>query len=167
MNWIPIVVFFALRLPQNAPFSYDRATPEEVVDKVHQATQLLREQGEAGLTILRDSTSDFNWKDTYVFVVNCQADVVLANPVFPEREGGDIKQHSDYNGKRYGVELCEKANPQGIWIEYVWPKPGSNKSARKISYVVALEELPYQVGAGIYNDSISLEALNKLVVNYH
>lgn len=140
-----------------------QATPVEVILKVRKAAALLADQGEAGLEAIRDSESEFTWKDTYIFVVNCNADLVMANPAFPERQGGDIKQHTDYNGKQYGLELCETAKqPGGNWVEYVWPRPGGGKPSRKISYVTAVEGLPFQVGAGIYNETITLAELKQV-----
>ena len=141
----------------------EQAAPLEVISKVRKAAALLKSQGPAGLEVIRDRTSEFTWKDTYIFVVNCDADVVMANSAFPKRQGGDIKQHTDYDGKQYGRELCATAKqPGGGWVEYVWPKPGTDKPSRKISYVISVEGLPYQVGAGIYNETITLEELNRL-----
>ena len=143
-----------------------QATPAEVVAKVRKAAKLLSEQGSTGIEVLRDRNSEFTWKDTYVFVVDCHADLVLANPVFPKREGGDIKQHTDYNGQRYGLKLCETAgNSGGGWVEYIWPKPGGGKPLRKISFVMSVEGLPYQLGAGIYNETVSIEELDQLLEN--
>ena len=56
------------------------AGPAEVVAKVRKAAALLAEGGAAGLEVLRDNRSEFTWKDTYIFVVNCDADTVMANP---------------------------------------------------------------------------------------
>ena len=48
-------------------------------------------------------------------------------PAFPARQGGDIKQHTDYNGYQYGLDLCETAQQAGGgWVEYVWLKPGGD-----------------------------------------
>lgn len=139
------------------------AGPEEVVAKVHKAAALLAAQGDAGLDVIRDNSSEFTWKDTYIFVVNCDADQVMANPAFPERQGGDIKQHTDYNGKQYGLELCATAKrPGGGWLEYVWPRPGGGEPSRKISFVRSVDGLPYQVGAGIYDETVSFEELAAL-----
>ena len=145
-----------------------QATPIEVVKKVHKAAALLANKDINGLEIIRDSASEFKWKDTYIFVVNCEKDLVMANSAFPEREGGDIKQHTDYNGKRYGLKLCDTAKrPGGDWVEYIWLKPGGDRPLRKISYVISVKGLPYQVGAGIYNEDISIEELRQLTESYH
>ena len=134
------------------------AEPGEVAAKVRQAAALLADQGAAGLEILRDNRSEFTWKDTYVFAVDCEADTVLANPAFPERQGGDIKKHTDYNGKQYGLDLCRTAQkPGGGWVEYVWLKPGGDVPLRKFSFVMSVEGSSYQVGAGIYDQTITLE----------
>ena len=143
----------------------EHATPQEVVGKVREAALLLEERAAAGLLVLRDPRSRFMWKDTYVFVVNCDADEVMANAAFPTRQGGDIKQHTDYDGKHYGIELCNTAakHPDGAWIEYIWPRSGGGEPTRKISFVVSVKGRPYQVGAGIYDDNIMLEELGELM----
>lgn len=126
----------------------------EVVLKVEQAVALLRDHGDAALAALRDPHGRFVWKDTYVFVVNCDDDIVVSNPAFPERVGGDIKQHTDYAGKQYGLELCRTASrPGGGWIEYVWLPPGTDTPKRKLSFVRSVPGRPYQVGAGVYDHS--------------
>lgn len=140
------------------------AKPDEVIAKVRKAAALLAEQGDAGLAVIRDRSSEFTWKDSYVFVVNCEADEVLANPAFPERQGGDIKQHHDYNGKQYGLELCETAKqPGGGWVEYVWLKPGGEVPLRKVSYVMSVEGRPYQLGAGIYDETVKKADLTAII----
>ncbi len=141
----------------------DQATPREVVLKVRRAAALLADHGAIVFEVLRDNNSEFSWKDTYVFVVDCNADLVMANPAFPQRQGGDIKQHTDYRGKQYGLELCETARqPGGGWVEYIWPRPGGGDPSRKISYVVSVDGHPYQVGAGIYNETVSIAELNRI-----
>ena len=134
------------------------ATPLEVIDKVHAAAALLEKQGDQALAVLRDERSEFMWKDTYVFVVDCAADEVLANPAFPARQGGDIKQHTDYAGKRYGLELCATAE-HGGWLEYTWPRGTGGEPSRKVSYVVSVPGRPYQVGAGVYDEHTTLAEL--------
>ncbi len=158
-----IATALAACTPSGDRVHHEQATPLEVISKVREAALLLAAQGAAGMEVLRDSTSEFTWKNSYVFVVDCDADLVLANPAFPERQGGDIKQHLYYNGKQYGLELCETAKqPEGGWVEYVWPKPGGGEPSRKISYVITADSLSYQVGAGIYDETISLSALKQI-----
>ncbi len=129
----------------------EAAGAAEVVDRVNEAVELLAARGERALPALAAADGRFVWKDTYVFVVDCERDRVVVNPAFPERVGGDIKQHVDYAGYAYGKELCRIAqNPAGGWLDYVWLRPGEDKPLRKRSYVRAVPGQPYQVGAGIY-----------------
>lgn len=135
--------------------SGDQATREEVFSKVHRAAQLLEDNGLDSLSEIRDPNGPFVWKDTYVFVVDCDADRVLANPAFPERVGGDIRKHTDYAGFRYGDVLCETARkPGGGWIDYVWLRPGSDAPERKSSFVMSVPGTNVQVGAGVYEGEL-------------
>ena len=78
----------------------DQATPEEVVQKVREAVLYLAEAGEAGLTKFRGKGSVYVWKDTYVFVSDCDRGVLLAHPIMPEREGQPIAAGPSYGGVR-------------------------------------------------------------------
>ena len=137
------------------------ATPEEVIVKIKKAAELLKAKGEEALKTLRDPSSEFTWKDTYIFIIDLEKSLVLSNPAFPEREGGNIREHLDWNKKLYGLELCEVANNGGGWIEFMWPKPGTQTPLRKMAFVYPVPGYRYTVCAGIYNDTLSLEEANK------
>ncbi len=140
-----------------------RATPSEVVAKVLKAAALLEAQGEKGLAILRDSNSEFSWKDTYVFVLDCDADSILAIPAFPELQQAKVSQRIDDKGTPYGRALCLKAAQWGGgWVAYRRPRPGESNPSRKISYIISVAGLPYQVGAGVYDDTISIAELEEI-----
>ena len=125
--------------------STDIATPQEVIEKVHKAAELLKSKGKAGLEILRDSSSEFTWKDTYIFIIDVEESIVLSNPAFRERQGGNIREHLDWNKKYYGIELCEVAQKGGGWIEFIWPKPGTNDGIRKVAYIYPVPGYRYTV----------------------
>ncbi len=143
------------------------ATPEEVITKVYEAVQYLRDKGLAGF-------SDFNnnkdarwvWKDSYVFVYSCRDNVMIAHPLRPDMVGKPILQMKDDKDKLLFQEMCKVgASRDGGWVEYWWPKPGEAKASRKISFVHSAEvsfKSDIQVGAGIYDDKMSVEDLNKL-----
>lgn len=144
------------------------ATPDEVIVKVHEAVQYLNNKGLAGF-------SDFNnnkdarwvWKDSYVFVYSCRDNVMIAHPLRPDMVGKPILQMKDDKDKPLFQEMCKAgANKDGGWVEYWWPKPGEAKSSRKISYVHSAEvsfKPDIQVGAGIYDDATTVDALNQRV----
>ncbi len=145
----------------------DAATADEVIAKVHEAAKYLHDKGLAGF-------SDFNnnkdarwvWKDSYVFVYSCRDNAMIAHPLRPDLVGKPILQLQDDKGNLLFQKLCEAGNkPNGGWVEYWWPKPGEAKASRKISYAHGAEvsfKSDVQVGAGIYDETMSLEELNKL-----
>lgn len=137
-------------------------TPQEVVENVHKAAELLKTQGKEGLEILRDPQYELNTGDAYIFIIDVEESLVVSNPRFPERNGGNIREHLDWAGKHYGIELCDVAMRGGGWIEFVWPKPGTTEGVRKISYIYPVPGLRYTVCAGIYDDTMSLDELNRM-----
>ena len=148
---------------QTAAQNPSAATPREVLDKVHQAAAILESDGRQALDELSSPDAGFRWKDTYIFVVDCRADRVLLNLAFPERVGGDIKKHTDYAGYVYGKELCRTAvEDGGGWVEYTWLEPGGTTPKRKVSYVLDVPGQDVQLGAGVYDDTSSLDDLRTL-----
>lgn len=151
------------------------ATPQEVLMKVRAAAAFLEENGSAGLPLFAEAGSPFVWKDSYVFVLDCTADITAAHPV-NSNIGRPVSTLEDVNGKPFGELMCAAANrPNGGWVEYMWPKPvedsdggaleEANKPSRKIAYVLRVPGQPYQVGAGDYEDTLTVKALNKLIAD--
>ena len=138
----------------------ETASPQEVIEKVHKAAELLKSTGKKGLDILRDPESEFTWKDTYIFVIDLEENLVLSNPVFPEHQGGNICEHPDWN------KLCDVAHQGGGWIEFVRPKPGTTTGIRKVSYIYPVPGYRYTVCAGIDNESLPIGELDKLSDNH-
>ena len=89
---------------------------------------------------------------------------LVTHPIKPKLIGKDLSKLKDKNGNYFFIQLCEATkNPKGGWVEYLWPKPGEKKHSRKISYCRNIPGTPYEAGAGIYNDSITLDELEKLL----
>ncbi len=142
----------------------DKATPEEVIQKVREAAKFLAEKKEAGLDEFNKKDGKWVWKDTYVFVFNCDEGKIVAHPIKPQLIGKNLIGLKDVKGNLFFVQLCEAAkNPKGGWVEYWWPKPGEKTPSRKITFMIKVEGTPYQVGAGVYDDTISVDELNKLL----
>lgn len=151
----------------------DRAMPEEVIAKVRAAAGYIATEGEAGLSLSDEAETDYVWKDSYVFVWDCAADKVVAHPV-PAIRGLTISTISDMTGKALGPLLCAAAKrPQGGWIEYSWPRtvqPAgadnlkyAGEPACKVTYMFSVDGQPYQVGAGIIDETHTLEQLDALL----
>jgi cytochrome c len=144
----------------NMGYAEESATPDEVVAKVRAAAEYLSKTGEAGLVQFNDPKGPCVWKDTYVFVYNCAKEEIAAH-VNNKLINFKLADLIDKNGRYLGYDLCiEAVKPKGGWTEYWWPKAGSSVPERKISYIFKVPGQPYEVGAGIYNPSLTLDQLN-------
>ncbi len=142
----------------------DKATAQEVVAKVREAASTLSKTGDLGP--FKQKQGPWVWKDTYIFVDDCDKKVVAAQPIKPEQVGQDIASIKDTKGKILYPDpqgFCDAAKkPSGVWVEYWWPKPGEKEGSRKISYYLSAKGTPYVVGAGVYDDKATIAELSKL-----
>ena len=140
------------------------ATPREVYEKVEEAALFLSMAGEGGLKAFQNPTGRFVWKNTHVAVTKCIDNYCLPSPKSTDIGLNMSKLKCYKTGKFYILELCNEAmyNPKGAWIEYWQPKPGFKKPQRKVGFMMPASNTPYQVVSGIYNDSATLEELNKI-----
>lgn len=144
----------------------ENATPDEVINKIHEAVQYLKNKGIAGFADFNNNKdARWVWKDSYVFVYSCRDNSMIAHPLRPDMVGRPILQMKDEKGHFLFQDMCKVGDKaDGGWVEYWWPKPGEPTSSRKISYVHSAEvsfKPDIQVGAGIYDDKMSVEELNK------
>ena len=140
--------------------THEHATAQEAVAKVRAAVALLEKKGEAGLKEFH-GTSPFVWKDSYVFVSNCDTGIIMANPLQPDRQGKPIADGPTYGGvtaAQRAEEQCATARkPGGGWWAYTFAHPGTSKPTRKVSYMTMVPGHPWLVGAGVYDDTTPLE----------
>ena len=142
----------------------EKATPQEVVQKVKEAATFLSKAGDSGLPEFMDKNGRWVWKDTYVWVLHCAKGTNAAHPIKAELVGMKLMGIKDTTGKFFFAEFCNVyKKPNGGWVEYMWPKVGERKPSRKITYVLSVPNTPYQVAAGIYDDKATLVQLNKLI----
>ena len=140
------------------------ATVREVYEKVVDAATVLSKNGESGLKELQKPNGRFVWKNTQVEVTKCIDNYCLPSPKSKD-VGLNMSRLKCYKtGKFYILELCNEAmyNPKGAWIEYWHPKPGFDKPQRKVSFMMPAANTDYQVVSSIYDDSTTIEELNKI-----
>ncbi|HUP65342.1 MAG TPA: cache domain-containing protein [Thermoanaerobaculia bacterium] len=125
---------------------------EEIVSYVTQAAQLVASEGlDACSTLSSPRWYSGGW---YVFVFEMDGPVVC-HPFQPSRVGTMENDVVDSNGKRIGDAFMQavKTPQRSGWVDYVWPRPGSDVPVAKSSYVVrvtAPDGKDYVVGAGGY-----------------
>jgi len=163
---ILVVLAVALLIPalSSVAMGQDKATPQEVVAKVREAASTLSKTGD--LAQFNQKQGPWVWKDTYIFVHNCDKKVNAAHPFKPEQIGQDLTSIKGTDGKSVYPDpeaFCNAARkPSGVWIEYWWPKPGEKEGSRKVSYSLSAKGTPYVVSAGVYDDKATIAELSKL-----
>jgi signal transduction histidine kinase len=144
----------------------DSATAQEVVAKVREAASTLAKTRD--LAQFNEKQGPWVWKDTYIFIQDCDKKVMAAHPIKPEMIGQDISSVKDAKtGKSIypdSVAYCKmvRDSPSGVWGDYWWPKPGEKEPSRKITYHLSAKGTPYIVNAGIYSDTATVKELSKM-----
>jgi len=94
-------------------------------------------------------------KDEYFWIHDARDATMIMHPVKPELNGKNLDQLKDKSGKPFFNEMNRvvKANGSGF-VDYLWPKPGSEQGVPKISYVKGFEPWGWVVGSGIYVDDV-------------
>jgi cytochrome c len=142
----------------------DRATAREVVNKVREAASTLSKTSDVAQ--FNEKQGPWVWKDTYVFVHDCDKQVVAAHPIKPEQIGKDLASIKDAkSGKSIFPEgSCKKEEnaSAGVWTEYMWPKPGEKEGSRKLVYCLRAKGSPYVACAGVYDDKLTIAEVSKL-----
>jgi cytochrome c len=134
---------------QAAPLSERTKQVEALVTK---AAALIDSNGKAAFAEFRKKDSEWFHGDTYLFVYDLNANVLL-NPAFPKREGTNVNGQKDARGKLFHNEIIKTAETKGSgWVDYMFLKPGQTKPSQKWTYVkkVMMDRVPGLVGSGFY-----------------
>lgn len=90
----------------------------------------------------------------YFFVTDMHPHTVM-HPIKPELDGKDMSAAADPNGKKLFVAFVETVRSDGAgFVDYLWPKVGSDKPVPKISYVKGFAPWGWIVGSGVYIDDL-------------
>ncbi|MCZ2722556.1 methyl-accepting chemotaxis protein [Marinomonas sp. 15G1-11] len=92
--------------------------------------------------------------DEYYFLQDYSASIIM-HPISPSLIGKDLTKTTDANGKRIFADIVSVAKKEGEgFIEYVWPKPGSETPVAKVAYVKGFDGWGWIVGSGVYLDDL-------------
>ncbi|MGH1573490.1 cache domain-containing protein [Methylobacterium sp. P31] len=126
----------------------------EIETLVGRAAEVLDDQGSRAFGEFRRKGSPWRYGDVYLFVVDMRG-IVLFNAAHPNREGRDLLDERDADGKRFHRDFVEVVSKSGSgWVDYMFPKPGQSVPSVKWSYVCAtrVDGVDALVGAGVYVD---------------
>ncbi len=85
------------------------------------------------------------------FWINDSNPTMIMHPYKPQLDGKNLSNSKDPNGKflfKEFVKVC-KENGQGF-VDYYWPKYGSDKPQPKLSYVKIYKDWDWIIGSGVY-----------------
>lgn len=100
---------------------------------------------------LRHSGNEYFW------IHNLNLKMVM-HPIKPELNGKDVSEMKDPTGKRIFVDMMEVTKKSGEgYVEYMWPKPGSDQAVPKTSFVKLFGPWGWIIGNGVYADDIAVE----------
>lgn len=129
--------------------------PAKIVGMVDKACALLTEKGQEAFPKFQGDKSEYIFDGTYMWIHTLKEAKMLMHPIKHKMVGNLYTGLKDKNGKRFFVvmnQICTEK--KSGWVEYLWPKPGTNEATRKISYVKTCtlpDGTAVVVGCGLYN----------------
>ncbi|USD65440.1 methyl-accepting chemotaxis protein [Vibrio sp. SCSIO 43136] len=107
-----------------------------------------KEQAKMALSKLRYEQNDYYW-------VNDSEPRMVMHPIKPQLNGKNLSQVADPTGKKLFVEFVDvvKRQQQGF-VNYMWPKPGSETDVEKLSYIKHFAPWDWIIGTGVYIDDV-------------
>lgn len=139
----------------------------EVVVGVLKAAQAQEERGvsrEEAQKTAKQTIAGLRYNGTEYFWINNMDVQVVMHPTKPDLNGKDASGIKDPNGKALFKAFVEEVRLHGKgFVEYQWPKPGSDKPVDKVSFVQGFEPWGWVVGTGLYIDDLRAAFLSSLL----
>jgi len=119
-------------------------------------TEVAQKMAASAIEAIRYGDNDYFWINNY------DVEMVM-HPIKPELNGNNLSEISDPNDKLLFVEFVKmvKANKAGF-VDYLWPKPGLDEPAPKVSYVKGFEPWQWILGSGIYTDDVQTQYIQAI-----
>lgn len=117
-----------------------------------------KEQALKRLVILKYGKTNYFW-------INNLDKIMVMHPVQPELVGRNLSGVLDAEGESVINLILNVIETQGEGvISYLWPKPNSEESELKMSYVKLFPEWEWVIGSGVYIDDVNEEFFKYVVV---
>ena len=113
---------------------------------VERAIVELKANEGAAIEKFNNGEAGFRDRDLYLFCFKMNDGKTVAH-VLPTQIGMDVRTIKDTTGKAFGLELYNGANENLITeVSHMFPRPGSDVPAQKVSYVTRIGNLACGVG---------------------
>ena len=115
-----------------------------------------KEMAKSAVKKLRYDTNEYFW-------INDMQPQMVMHPIKPELDGKSLAEQKDPNGKALFLEATAVVRADGGgFVNYSWPKPGSDKAVEKVSYVKGFAPWGWVIGSGVYVDTVEATILLRL-----
>jgi len=110
----------------------------------------IEEKQELALKIIQSMRYGVDGVDNYLWINDMQPTMVM-HPMKPSLDGKSLADFKDPNGKHLFVEMVQVCRSDGQgFVDYMWPKPGSEKPVAKLSFVRLFKPWNWVIGTGVY-----------------
>ena len=158
------LVFLAVHNRENS-FRDKQAKTRNLVEVAYSTIEHFQKQEAAGKLTRADAQAlasaavrAMRYDRNEYFWINDMSPRIVVHGAKPELEGQDMSSLKDPNGKLLFLEFVAVVKKSGAgYVDYLWPKAGSDKPQPKISYVRGFAPWEWIVGSGIYTDDIAAE----------
>jgi len=111
-----------------------------------------------------DAIKGLRYSGAEYFWINDMHPKMVMHPIRPELEGKDLTENKDPNGKHLFVEFVKTVKASGAGnVDYMWPKPGSDKPVMKVSYVKGFAPWGWVIGSGVYVDTVDATIIERAI----
>ena len=115
-----------------------------------------KQRAMAAVRALRYNGNEYFW-------INDMHPKVVMHPIVPDMEGKDQSQRKDSTGKYLFMEFVKVVQKDGAgFVDYLWPKPGSDVPVEKAAFVKGFAPWGWIVGSGVYVDTVQATFFSRL-----
>jgi methyl-accepting chemotaxis protein len=107
---------------------------------------------------------DLRYNKTEYFWINDMTPKMVMHAARPELDGKDLSDNKDPSGMRLFVAFVDTVKASGSgYVDYLWPKPGSDTPQPKTSYVAGFAPWGWVVGSGVYVDTVQASIKDRMI----
>ncbi|MGX9418696.1 methyl-accepting chemotaxis protein [Vibrio sp. WJH972] len=118
---------------------------------------------EQAQTEAKNAINKLRYEENDYFWINDLTPTMVMHPIKPALNGKNVGGVEDPTGKALFIEMVDLAKSQGGgFVNYMWPKPGSDVDIEKISYVKLFKPWGWVIGTGVYVDDIDALVMNAM-----
>jgi signal transduction histidine kinase len=110
-----------------------QGTADQARAMLDKAVAAVKADKTKALDMFNKGEGGFKDRDLYVFCANASDGVLTAHPTLKGKQLNDIKDEKAFE---FGKQIVQTATEGKVSeVTYVWPRPGSDKSVDKVSFV--------------------------------